>query len=338
MSQLPRITLVTPSFQQATFLEECLASVKAQQYPDLEHIVVDGGSTDGSKEILEEHAGSFVWWVSEKDEGQSDALNKGLSHATGDIFGWLNSDDLLLPGTLHLVAQAFMADPGLMVFGGRAIVRDALGDHLEERILDPTDPVRFLRDPGFDQPATFVRMEAMRAMGGIETRLHYTMDLEMILQVAFRHGTASMHFIPRPLAVSRMHGESKTVAQFLHFEHDRASILHGLCMRTGNEDLARMIELGYRIIPGLRPLPVLANDHDLVFEMAVHFLLKWNTTIHRREQFHMMKAFRKQIMLPKDCVEKECKAQLAKLDAQLGVPGWLAFRARRKWSHLMGAS
>ena len=99
-----RITIVTPSFQQAAFLPECLRSVAAQDHPDVEHIVVDGGSTDGSRALIEAHGEHLAWWCCEADQGQSDALNKGLSHATGEVFSWLNSDDLLLPGTLQEVA------------------------------------------------------------------------------------------------------------------------------------------------------------------------------------------------------------------------------------------
>ena len=99
-TDLPRITIITPSYQQAGFLEECIRSIHDQGYPDLEHIIVDGGSTDGSREIIERYADKLAWWCCEKDKGQSDAINKGLARATGQVFGWLNSDDLLLPGSL----------------------------------------------------------------------------------------------------------------------------------------------------------------------------------------------------------------------------------------------
>ena len=103
---LPRITLITPSFRQAAFLEECLRSVHDQGYPNLEHMVVDGGSTDGSAAIIESYAAKLAWWCSERDRGQSHALNKGLARATGEVFGWINSDDLLLPGSLQRVGEA----------------------------------------------------------------------------------------------------------------------------------------------------------------------------------------------------------------------------------------
>ena len=102
---MPTISLITPSYNQRGFLKECLESVQDQGYAGLEHIVVDGGSTDGSVEVIADAASGSAWWCSEKDRGQSHAINKGLEHATGDVFGWLNSDDLLLPGALERVGD-----------------------------------------------------------------------------------------------------------------------------------------------------------------------------------------------------------------------------------------
>ncbi|MCB0818933.1 MAG: glycosyltransferase, partial [Flavobacteriales bacterium] len=133
-----RATVVTPSFQQAAYLEECLRSVKEQDAP-VEHIVVDGGSTDGSREVIERHAGRLAWWCSEKDQGQSDAINKGLAHASGDVFTWVNSDDALTPAAVQEVLKAFSEDPQLQVFGGQVVHRDANGDRVFERLNDATD-------------------------------------------------------------------------------------------------------------------------------------------------------------------------------------------------------
>ena len=103
----PRITLVTPSFNQGQYLEQTLRSVLDQGYPNLEYIVVDGGSTDDSVEITKRYADRLAWWVSEKDAGQSDALDKGFARATGEVFGYINSDDVLYPGALDAVAKAY---------------------------------------------------------------------------------------------------------------------------------------------------------------------------------------------------------------------------------------
>src|SRR4051794_2419788 len=115
MSQLPRITIVTPSFNQGQYLEQTLRSVLDQGYPNLEHIVVDGGSTDESVEVIKRYADRLAWWVSEKDAGQSDAINKGFARATGDVYGYINSDDFLYPGALEAVAKAYAAGAQWMI-------------------------------------------------------------------------------------------------------------------------------------------------------------------------------------------------------------------------------
>src|SRR3990172_5374162 len=108
--QLPRISLVTPSFNQAAYLEETIASVLAQGYANLDFIVIDGGSNDGSVDIIRRHERWLSYWVSEPDRGQSHAINKGWRHSTGELWTWLNSDDVLTPGTLAAVAAAFSRD------------------------------------------------------------------------------------------------------------------------------------------------------------------------------------------------------------------------------------
>src|SRR5687767_918810 len=110
---LPKITIVTPSYNQGHFLEETITSVLDQKYPNLEYFVVDGGSKDNSVEIIKKYEQHITWWVSEKDRGQPHALNKGFERATGDVYGFINSDDCLLPGCLNYVGKQFAADPAL---------------------------------------------------------------------------------------------------------------------------------------------------------------------------------------------------------------------------------
>lgn len=332
MSALPRISLITPSYQQAEFLEECLLSVSEQRYPTLEHIVMDGGSTDGSVDIIERQAHRLSAWSSAKDHGQSDALNKGLALSTGEVFGWLNSDDALVPGSLQHVGEAFRNDPELLVHGGCIRLREDGVDRASERV-NGTDTFQLFVEPVINQPATFLRLGAVRALGGVETRLRYVMDLELWWQLLFRHGAAHMRFEPVELAIFRLHGASKTVQQQRGFLDETASLLHGLCLRSGNHDLAEVLAVGYTLRHGLRPIPATAEHHDLVRSMAVHFLLKWNGTIHTAEQFRLMKAFRR---LPMDGVRylDRMDQRLPALRNQLRPANWTLFRLRRKWKHL----
>ena len=118
MKNFPKISIVTPSYNQAEFLERTILSVLNQDYPNLEYIIIDGGSTDGSVEIIKKYEKYLAYWVSEKDKGQSDAINKGFQKSTGDILAWLNSDDTYLSGTLFKVVKAFQENPNAdLIFG-----------------------------------------------------------------------------------------------------------------------------------------------------------------------------------------------------------------------------
>lgn len=330
-----RISIITPSFQQAAYLEECIASVN-DQGADVEHIVVDGGSTDGSKAIIERNAGRFAWWCSEKDKGQSEAINKGLAHATGDVFTWVNSDDALLPNAVVRVQEVFSAEPELLVFGGNVTHRDAKGEHVFDR-LNSQDRHQLFADPVINQPATYYRLDTVKAIGGIDPALRYVMDVELWWQVLFRHGTDHLRFEAVPLAMFRLHDESKTVTQHSGFLREMATILHGLCERTDNRDVANVIARGYPERPLLRGIP--ANEqthHAIVRAMSIHFLLKWHGHLHTEDEFSMMQAlhegdFTSEVHLMPGMAERWEKARLA-------VDGttWNRYRVRRKLKHLFG--
>lgn len=333
---LPRITLITPSFQQAAYLEQCLASVQAQGYPDLEHIVVDGGSTDGSKAIIERYSEKLAWWCSEPDGGQSAAINKGLSRATGQVFGWLNSDDLLLPGALLAVGRWFKEEPEAWAHRGRLELHtgQAVRPFPVGTIMDNEHSLYL--DPLVVQQSTFFRTAAVKALGGVEEGLHHIMDLELQWQMLFREGAAGLHSHDDLLAAFRLHPASKTTQQGGSFRVEQAALLVGMLRATGSNDLADVIAVG-RILPAhLRPIPVYAAQAALVRRMAIHFLLKWDHAILERAQFERMRALRD--LVPLDlalCSERE-RTWLAEVDAHLAVGSWWAFAARRKWRHIIG--
>lgn len=328
-----RISIITPSYQQASFLEECIASVHDASYvPWVEHIVVDGGSTDGSKAILEKHADQFAWWCSEKDGGQSDAINKGLAHATGDVFGWLNSDDHLLNGVLNDVASYFSKDPSLLVLGGMVehIGPGSNGHH--QQINDIRDTERLFVEPVINQPATFWRMEQVRAIGGVDPALRYVMDLELWWQVLFRYGTGHLRFEPITIAAFRLHQESKTSTSILGFLDETASLLHDLCVRTGNTDLAAVLAKGHPLRQGLRGIPAGREHAALVRRMTLHFLLKWNVPIHRANQFAMMRALRASGVAREDLTPDQ-RERWAQVQDQIAGT-WTWFRVKRKLKDL----
>jgi glycosyltransferase involved in cell wall biosynthesis len=205
----PRLSIVTPSFNHAEFLEETIRSVLLQGYPGLEYILVDGGSTDGSLEIIRRYAPWLTRWVSEPDSGQAEAVNKGLGWASGEIFGWLNSDDIYAPGALAAAAGAFAAHPkAILVYGGaHQVDRDGglIGPAPQVRpydrryLLEESDPIA--------QPAAFFRAQAWQAAGGLDASFHYVMDYELWLR--FDRLGPAVH-LARVLASMRLYPEAKT--------------------------------------------------------------------------------------------------------------------------------
>lgn len=214
----PLITIVTPSYQQAEFLEETLRSVLLQGYPNLEHIVVDGGSTDGSVEIIERYAPWLSWWVSEADRGQSHAINKGFSRATGHILGWLNSDDIYYPGVLRSVAEAMHGAGTEIVLGAMDKVQFGSGDPEFVKRSLPWEGERFHRFPILDkgpvepfhfyQPSMFWTRRLWEETGGLDERYRYVMDREWCNR-ALVHG-ARIALFDTPWTRFALHEGSKS--------------------------------------------------------------------------------------------------------------------------------
>lgn len=210
-SHLPTISVVTPSLNQGKFLRATIESVLSQQYPELEYFVQDGGSTDESLAILREYEGR-VPFVSEKDAGQANAINRGLFRATGEVLGYLNSDDLLLPGALQAVGEAFASDPGLVMVYGRALFIDADGHALGRCLTRGWEPRR-LGDVCFvAQPAAFWRRCLSAEIGPFDESLHHTMDYDYWLRIADRYPSNAVRYLERDLAAARWHDGAKTVA------------------------------------------------------------------------------------------------------------------------------
>lgn len=204
----PRISIITPSFNQAGFLERTLCSVLDQNYPNLEYIVIDGGSTDGSVEIIKKYEDRLAYWVSEPDGGQSQALNKGFERATGEVIGWLNSDDLYHSGTLLHVGEWFAEHPQHNVFYGGLSLIDSQ-DCVHDAVWAGTNDPRYTFWVGLDvhQQSLFWRRELMDQIGMIDETMRFSMDLDFIVRLLL-HGRAGR--TRRYLGMFRLHEDAKT--------------------------------------------------------------------------------------------------------------------------------
>ncbi len=203
----PRITVVTPSFNQARFLEKTLRSVLTQGYSNLEYIVVDGGSTDGSVDILRRYADHLAYWVSEPDRGATDALIKGFSRSTGDILCYLNSDDLYEPWTLREVAQFFLAHPGADVVYGDSIWIDVADSPIRPKKEHPFNRFIWLYDHDYiPQPSTFWRRGLYEQVGGLDVAFDLAMDADLWDRFA---EVTHLHHVRRVWSRMRLYPEQK---------------------------------------------------------------------------------------------------------------------------------
>lgn len=244
---LPRISIVTPSYNQASFIEETLLSVKDQSYPTLEHIVVDGGSTDGSVSILQEYSRRAGWehlkWISEPDSGQSDAVNKGFRMVTGDIVGWLNSDDLYAVDSLARVLRAFNEDPLVdFIYGDYRIIDETGKTLISKKEIDFDWEIMLCGLNYIAQPNVFFRSRVFEDLGYLNDSLHFAMDYEFWLRAA-SCGFVFQH-IPNMLAACRWHQSAKTVSRNPRIEEELLAVREMYWNKRSFDN--RLVQSGYR--------------------------------------------------------------------------------------------
>ena len=237
----PLVTLVTPSFNQVAFLEETLASVAAQDYPDIEHIVVDGGSTDGSVEIIKRHEDRLAWWVSEPDGGQAAALDKGFARATGELLGWINADDTILPGCVSAVADALSERPdALLAYGDNELIDEysrSLGI-LNARPFDLAEMLRTCQNH-VPQPGSLFRRTALEAAGPLDGRGYYYFDFDFVIAVGLAGPVLRLN---RLLATYRLHDESKSMSAPIRKAEDHLALVERVLARPDLTPAMRQVE------------------------------------------------------------------------------------------------
>lgn len=224
----PRISVVTPSYNQGAFLEETIRSVLLQGYPDLDYLIIDGGSTDDSVLIIEKYAPWLSFWTSEPDRGQAHAINKGLALCDGAIFNWVNSDDVLTPGALRTVAEAMGANDAV---AGPVLSFDAAGRQrlLYNRRITARNLSGKRHGVALSQPGVWVRPEAVRRLGGIDESFTCAFDAELLFRYVFHYPRIA--YVDEVLIRFRLHPESKTMARSAVFRRENIAILRNLLRR-----------------------------------------------------------------------------------------------------------
>ncbi|MEO6328709.1 MAG: glycosyltransferase family 2 protein [Ginsengibacter sp.] len=215
----PKISIVTPSFNQGQYIEQTIQSVIEQNYPNLEYIIIDGGSTDNTVDIIKKYESHITYWVSEKDKGQTHAINKGFSKCTGDIFNWLNSDDYYEPGALKSVANAF-SDDVVKVVCGKEI---GFYDNGIEEVIHTSSVIKTTTEETIftaiiDQPCTFFKKKDIEDFYPLHTSLHYVMDKELWIRFLSKYGISNIAQIEKILTRFRLHHSSKSVSEATGFE------------------------------------------------------------------------------------------------------------------------
>ncbi len=240
MPTLPRVSIITPSYNQAQFLEQTIRSVLDQDYPNLEYWVIDGGSTDGSLEIIQKYAGQLAGWVSEPDRGQAEGINKGLARATGDVVAWLNSDDLYYPGAVQAAVAALAANPQASFVFSDVESIDEAGQPFHRMHYGHWGLADLMCFRIIGQPAVFIRHTFLAQTGLLDPSYHYLLDHHLWLRLAALAEPVYVH--GEPWAAARMHAGAKNMAQAAGFAPEAMRLAEWLMQDSRFEPLASQIE------------------------------------------------------------------------------------------------
>ena len=250
-----RVSIVTPSYNQSRFLEQTICSVLDSGIPSLEYFVMDGGSTDNSPEIIKKYEQRLTGWISEKDQGQADAINKGLRQCTGEIVAWLNSDDYYLPGAIQRAAQAFEQNPQAGLVYGDVLSVDADGKTFNLQRFQAFSLLELMSFRIISQPAVFIRHSLLKQVGLLDPSFHCLLDHHLWLRMARLAPTV---YLPETLAAARYHPEAKNLARTAEFGREAFRLVEWM---KSNPDFSGMyVQNQARILGG-------ANRFDAFYLM-----------------------------------------------------------------------
>ncbi len=316
---LPKITIITPSYNQGQYLEQTIDSVLSQNYPNLEYMVIDGGSKDNSVEIIRKYEKYLAFWVNEKDQGQSDAINKGLQRATGEVLNWLNSDDYYEKNALKIIGEAFTS-PSTQVLCGRSRIffseNNQTSHYSSGTDIYPHNLAKTIGWARIDQPETFFRTSALKQMGLLNPKFHYVMDKEWWIRYLFLFGLAGIQKIQDVLVNFRLHQDSKTVSQQKNFQEETLSIY---------SEIAQIFQLDILNLP----LKEHKLDRDFyqkadkeLAQKAIHYHLLYKADAsYYTSQYQLAKQYLHKINI--HFLEKEDHQLFKKLSFRLNLPHFL---------------
>jgi glycosyltransferase involved in cell wall biosynthesis len=235
-SLYPLVSVITPSYNQVDFLEDTIKSVLAQDYPSIEYLIVDGGSTDGSVDTIRKYSSHLAWWVSEPDEGQASAINKGMSKAKGEIVAWLNSDDIYLPGAVGQAVEAFHSNQGVGMVYGNALTIDSGGRPIKELIFPDWEMKDLIGFRIICQPAVFMKRNLYEQVAGLDLNYHYMLDHHLWIRIA---NQKPIKHIPDLWAAARHHKSAKNVSHAAEYPRETFELLEWM---QSQPDLAPIVE------------------------------------------------------------------------------------------------
>ena len=268
MDKTPLVSIITPSFNQSRFLEDTLLSVIDQDYPNIEYLVVDGASTDGSLDIIRKHEQHIDWWISEKDQGQADAINKGFRRAKGEFIAWLNSDDMYARGAVKKAVSALMQDENLGMVFSNVFSIDANNEVFNTMRYGNYKLADLMAFNIIGQPGVFMRRSVLEKTGWMDLEYQYLLDHQLWLRMA---EIAPIRYVDDYFAAARFHAQAKNVAMAAEFGREAFAIVDWMQTKPG---LAAIFQENYRrILSGAYRLSArYLLDGGLSAKASAHYL------------------------------------------------------------------